>query len=273
MAERSRHLDRRTFLGAASAGAAALFALRAKAEPGGPPDLPPLYPTQNPELVREMVAVSHGNAARVRELLAKRPTLARAAWDWGWGDWETALGAASHMGNREIAELLLAHGARPTIFSAAMLGQLEVVRAFITASPGIQATKGPHGITLLNHARAGGAAAKPVLDYLASLGGADPQPKLAPLSDEERGKLVGSYRFGPGERDLFDVSVEQGRFQIGRRGGTPRGLAHLGDLEFFPAGAEPVSIRFQLTEGVVDGLEVQDADLVLKARRLAAPGG
>jgi hypothetical protein len=28
--------------------------------------------------------------------------LARAAWDWGFGDWETALGAASHMGSRPI---------------------------------------------------------------------------------------------------------------------------------------------------------------------------
>lgn len=82
------------------------------------------YPTQEPEMVQEMVVVAHGNVARVKELVARHQTLAKAAWDWGFGDWEDALGAASHVGNREIAELLLANGARPTIFSAAMLGQL-----------------------------------------------------------------------------------------------------------------------------------------------------
>jgi len=69
------------------------------------------FPSHPPALVKEMVAVSHGNIARVRELVQQHPELAKAAWDWGYGDWETALGAASHMGNREIAELLLAHGA------------------------------------------------------------------------------------------------------------------------------------------------------------------
>jgi hypothetical protein len=90
------------------------------------------FPSHPPALAREIVGASHGNVARVKELVAGRPALARAAWDWGYGDWETALGAASHVGHREIAELLLANGAHPTIFSAAMLGQLEVVKAFIT---------------------------------------------------------------------------------------------------------------------------------------------
>ena len=44
-----------------------------------------------------------------------------------------------------------------------MLGQLDVVKAFIDASPGVQRIHGPHGITLLAHARAGGEKAKPVL--------------------------------------------------------------------------------------------------------------
>ena len=51
------------------------------------------FPTTRPELAREMVGVSHGNIARVRELLALHPALARASWDWGYGDWESALGA------------------------------------------------------------------------------------------------------------------------------------------------------------------------------------
>src|SRR5215471_963135 len=105
-----------------------------------------LYPTQPPELVQEMVVVAHGNIARVRELVTRQPTLAKATWDWGFGDWETALGAASHVGNREIATILLEHGAHATIFSAAMLGQLDVVKGFIAASPALARTRGPHSI-------------------------------------------------------------------------------------------------------------------------------
>src|ERR1051325_5140636 len=84
------------------------------------------FPSQPPDVVKEMVSVSHGNVKRVKELVKMHPALAKAAWDWGFGDWETALGAASHVGNREIAELLIEQGAPPTIFSATMLGQLEV---------------------------------------------------------------------------------------------------------------------------------------------------
>jgi hypothetical protein len=133
-----------------------------------PPEapIPDVFPTQPPELVREMVLVSHFDIKRVKELVEARPTLAKAAWDWGFGDWETALGAASHMGNREMAEYLISKGARPSLFSATMLGHLDVVKAFVTAQPGVQRIPGPHSISLLAHAKAGGAAAEPVLKYL-----------------------------------------------------------------------------------------------------------
>ena len=73
-------------------------------------------------------------------------------------------------GIKNIALFLLANGARPTIFSAAMLGQLDVVKAFITAMPGIQRTSGPHGFTLLHCVKQGGEAARPVYDYLIAQG-------------------------------------------------------------------------------------------------------
>src|SRR5262249_28866467 len=120
------------------------------------------FPSHPPELAREMVIAAHARVPRVRELVGRWPTLARAAIDWGFGAWEDALGAASHTGNREIAELLVENGARPTIFSAAMLGQLDVVKAFVAASPGIETVHGPHSITLLRHAMAGGARAQGV---------------------------------------------------------------------------------------------------------------
>jgi len=44
-------------------------------------------------LAREVVTVAHYDLKRVRELVEARPSLARAAWDWGFGNWEDGLGA------------------------------------------------------------------------------------------------------------------------------------------------------------------------------------
>jgi len=120
-------------------------------------------------LVEEFVGNAHGNFERVKELLEQEPALVNATWDWGGGDFETALGAAGHMGRKDIANYLLAHGARIDIFVAAMLGKLEIVQAALKAFPEAKDIPGPHGIPLIVHAQAGGEDAKEVLEYLASL--------------------------------------------------------------------------------------------------------
>jgi len=120
-------------------------------------------------LVEEFVGKAHGDLNRVRELLAQTPALINATWDWGNGDWETALGAAAHMGRRDIAETLIEQGARLDIYAAAMLGQLETVKAILHAYPTMAHAPGPHGIPLLRHALAGGEAATAVVEYLQSL--------------------------------------------------------------------------------------------------------
>ena len=102
--------------------------------------------------VEAFVGNAHGNLEQVRALLEADPTLVNAAWDWGGGDWETALGAASHMKQREIALFLLDHGARIDVFAAAMLGYVDVVRALLDARPELREAKGPHGIPLAAHA-------------------------------------------------------------------------------------------------------------------------
>lgn len=209
-------------------------------------------------MVQEMVLVAHANAKRVRELVAAHPALARAAMDWGFGDWEDALGAASHMGNREIADYLIANGARPTIFSAAMLGQLDTVKAFVAAQPGVQRIAGPHSISLLAHAKAGGAAAARVYDYLQQLGDAG-GPDVAPLPDEEKASLAGAY-----ELDIT-IAVEKGMVMFNRKGMPyARGLYHVGNRQFFPMGASAVRIAF-------DGstLTVRDGDVVVTAAKIA----
>ncbi len=118
------------------------------------------------KLVEEFVGVSHGNFERVKELLAEEPALVNATWDWGGGDFETALGAASHMGNKAIANYLLENGARIDIFAAAMLGKLEIVKSALSLYPNAIDVPGPHGIPLIDHAEAGGEEAKAVLEYL-----------------------------------------------------------------------------------------------------------
>lgn len=117
-------------------------------------------------LVQEFVAKAHGDLDRVKELFAQQRSLINATWDWGGGDFETALGAASHMGRRDIAEFLLANGARLDLFAATMLGKLEIVKAALTAFPDAINIPGPHGIPLIAHATAGGDEAKAVLEYL-----------------------------------------------------------------------------------------------------------
>jgi hypothetical protein len=218
-------------------------------------------------MAREMVAVSHGNVARVKELLALHPTLARACWDWGFGDWEDALGAASHVGNHEIADLLLKNGARPTIFSAAMLGQLDVVKAFIAASPGIEATPGPHGITLLTHALHGGPGAAAVAQYLKTLPGANAQPDSQAITPEQLSRLQGDYTYGAAPDESIAISIANGALLFTRKGATGRNLTHVGDLAFFPAGAPLVRIRFSDSGGRIR-LTIHDPDLVLEATRI-----
>ena len=99
-------------------------------------------------------------------LLAETPSLANAVWDWGGGDFESGLGAAAHMGRRDIALHLLANGARFDLFAAAMLGQLEVVKVVLAAQPDLRHTAGAHGIPLLVHAQMGGPEAQAVVDWL-----------------------------------------------------------------------------------------------------------
>lgn len=126
-------------------------------------------PTLDPRIVESFVGSAHGDLDAVRELLAKEPALVNAAWDWGAGDWETGLGAAAHMGRRDIALFLIEHGARLDLFAAAMLGEVETVLSLLAAFPSMRDAPGPHGIPLVEHARAGGDEARGVLELLESV--------------------------------------------------------------------------------------------------------
>lgn len=262
-------IARRSFLtaGAAGLGTFLLDPTPGSARSDDAAGLPPEFPAQDADSVRRVVGASHSSLETVRELVDERPELAKAAWDWGFGDWESALGAASHTGRHEIADYLMAHGARPDLFTAAMMGRLDLVKAFVAMRPGIQSQPGPHGITLRRHAELGGERARAVLGYLDQLGDADVQATHLPLALEEEA-FVGTYAFGSGPLDRFEVSVgQQGLLTLQRAEGTPRNLFHQGEHVFHPAGAPSARMHFIVQRDAVTALEIRNPGLVVRAAR------
>jgi ankyrin repeat protein len=105
------------------------------------------------EQIQAFVLAAHGNFAKVQALYDENPALLNekfARFD------ENALEAAGHTGQRPIAEYLLSRGAPPTIFSAAMLGDIDTVARFLAAEPELATRPGVHGISLLFHAALSG---------------------------------------------------------------------------------------------------------------------
>ena len=170
-------ITRKRFLSViAMGGTGAFLALQKNSQaqtaslPPGAPSAPPKPAPLDKELVKDFVSKGHSDLAGTKALLEKEPGLLNSCWDWGGGDFETALEGAGHMGNKDIANFLLSKGARMNIFCAAMLGRLDVVKAILSAYPELKISKGPHGLQLLHHATKGGAEAAPVLEYLKSIG-------------------------------------------------------------------------------------------------------
>ncbi|MBC7890551.1 MAG: ankyrin repeat domain-containing protein [Ferruginibacter sp.] len=122
------------------------------------------------ELIKQFVGVAHKDPAKVKLLLEENADLLNCVNNLGGWDWEDAIGAAGHVGIPELATFLLDKGARPTICVAAMLGKIAVVKAYITAYPQMKDAVGPHKISLVRHAKAGGENAKEVLEYLTAIG-------------------------------------------------------------------------------------------------------
>lgn len=195
-----RSLNRRGFVSAAAAGSSLLAGVHSSlfgqegtkpaepakaaqdAKPAGPVeaaferdyDAPKFKPSWkkeqlNRQMLQDFVIFAHSELEMTKKLLDREPGLLNGAVDWGAGDFETALGGASHMGRRDIVTLLLERGARIDLFCAAMLGQLEVIKTFLTLQPTLIDAKGPHGFSLHFHAQVGGDEAKPVLDFLQSI--------------------------------------------------------------------------------------------------------
>ncbi len=232
------------------------------------------YPSIPDDLVSEVVGVSHFNLERLKELVNPRPELARATWDWAFGDWETAIGAASHVGRRDIVDYLLRKGARPDIFTYAMLGDYNGVKAMVECSPGVQRTKGPHGISLLQHARTGlrsdggdKANAQRLIDYLEGLGDADGRT-YEEVTEADKVKYLGDYLYGDGPEDGFTVKLNMRKMlSLGRLGNAGGALYKLGKNRFMYNGVPSVEVTFEMADQTARSLTVHEPGLTLKARK------
>ncbi len=230
--------------------------------------VPESFPQTIPKLAAEIVGASHFDLDKVKALLRENPSLAKASWDWGFGDWETAIGAASHTGRRDIIELLLAHGVSPTLFSFAALDQVDVVRSICEANSNIQTTLGPHGITLYKHAVVG--KADRVIEYLQELGQADvPQPDN-PLSADEMSVYFGNYDFGNGAQDVLEVGKggTVPRLGIRRTGWSYRFMSCLGQHTFTLYGSPQVEITFEMIDNRAASLRVKNSGIDIVAKRI-----
>lgn len=128
--------------------------------------------------VKEFVTAGHTDFAKTKQMLEDTPGLLYATWDWGGGDFETALEGAGHMGNREIATYLIEKGARTNLYVLTMLGKTQLVKSYLDLFPDYLFARGPHGLTLLHHAQKGGDDAKELYDYFLSKGLKDTWLKL-----------------------------------------------------------------------------------------------
>ncbi|MGB5139466.1 MAG: hypothetical protein WBP29_13115, partial [Candidatus Zixiibacteriota bacterium] len=123
-----------------------------------------------PKLAKEFVRISHFDFAAVQQMLTETPQLLNASWDLGDGDFEAGIEAASRVGDREIALYFMSQGARPNLFTATMLGHIDIVKSFLSNHPYLINARGPHGLSLLHHAKKGGDQAAETRLYLESLG-------------------------------------------------------------------------------------------------------
>ena len=219
----------------------------------------PAYPSLDPGIVSEVVGKSHFDLERVKELVEAHPELAKAVWEWRFGDFESAIGAASHVGRRDIILYLLSNGASPSIFTFAALGAYEIVKGIIDVSPGIQTSLGPHGISLLGHSEAGLRMEKSMsqketdncrrlIDYLEELDGAD-GPQYLEIPEEEKQAYLGNYMYGEGKEDGFTIQFNmRNQPSLGPVGGFGGALYKIEENLFTYNGAPSVRISF-LWEG------------------------
>lgn len=237
------------------------------------------YPSIDDEVVASVVGASHFDLEKVKKMVNHRPELARATWDWGFGDWETAIGAASHVGRRDIVAFLLSKGARPDIFTYAMLGHFKAVKNMIGSIEDVHKIQGPHGISLLRHAQSGLRMknltatqiknSEKTIAYLEKLERQEVQQEYIALTEDEKPKYLGDYKYGDLPQEGFSIKLNMRKLlslgKIGKFGGA---LYQIRENEFIYNGTTSVKISFQFEGDRVVSLTVREPDLTLVAKKV-----
>jgi hypothetical protein len=170
-----KKMERKNFLKSLTAASAAGFLLQNQLIAQAPSQDPAPFSI---DMVKDFVIAGHGNFSKVQDMLKEHPNLLYCKYDWGNGDFEAAIEGAGHVGNKEIANFLIDQGSRVTIYVLTMLGRGDLVKPILEAYPTMLNAKGPHGFTLLHHAKVGGAEAEELYAWLDQKGLKEDRVKL-----------------------------------------------------------------------------------------------
>lgn len=110
----------------------------------------------SPEEIDEFVGAAHSDLKETKRIIEAKPLILNCTSQIAKGDFETAIGGASHMGRKDITDLLVSLGPRMDIFNFTFLGFTDFVKELILKYPHLLHSYGPHGFTLLHHAKVGG---------------------------------------------------------------------------------------------------------------------
>jgi hypothetical protein len=139
----------------------------------------------------------------------------------------------------------------------------------------VQHIAGPHGISLLQHAKNGQSAdkgdtadARKLVDYLVALGDAD-SLKYEDMQQTDKQKYLGDYKYGNGELDGFTIKLNMRKLltlgKIGKFGGA---LYKTGENKFIYNGTSSVQVSFFLKDDKVISLTVTEPGLALTAKKV-----
>src|SRR5690349_5735191 len=161
-------MNRKNFLYTVAGSAAGLTLLKTNLQAQTTQqEEPPPIPMN---VVKDFVGAGHRDLGKVQSMVADYPNIVHCKYDWGNGDFESAIEGSGHVGNKAITEYLIEQGSRVSLFQLAMLGRTDLVKPVLEAYPKLIFANGPHGFTLLHHAKVAGKEGEELFGWLQEKG-------------------------------------------------------------------------------------------------------
>jgi len=165
-------------------------------------------------VINEFVGASHGNLARMKEMLDLYPKLAHANASWD----ELAVEAGAHVGFKEGVHLMIDLGAPVSLPTAAMLGKTAHVRRLLAEDPGRIWECGAHNMPPIWFPAIGGGEAEHLeIARLLLDAGADPNA-------HKRGQTALHWAARGGQIEMAELLLARGA-RLDARAKTPQGDA------------------------------------------------